>query len=121
MTQPRGADDAAESVGRVLSAVIATTSPDVVAVIWRWPRVTVRPPVDFAARGALELLLHGHDVCAGLSVPLEPPNDLCTRLINHTRGWPHWTAPGWGPPPRTGDGWADLLAGSGRAPSASSG
>jgi hypothetical protein len=61
------------------------------------------------------LILHAHDVCAGLGVPLVPPADACARLRDHTHGWPHWTGPGWRPPPTTDDPWHDLLVGSGRA------
>lgn len=106
--------EALATVSRILSAVIAAAEPDARAVIWRRPQVETRPAADFAARGALELILHGHDVCAGLGIGFEPPAGLCGRLQDHTRGWPHWTAPGWSEPPRTGDPWADLLAGSGR-------
>jgi hypothetical protein len=110
-------DDYAEAlatVGRVLSGVIAGAGPEATAVIWRRPRVEVRGPGDFAARGALEVVLHGHDVCAGLGVTFDPPPGPCARLRDHTRGWPHWETPGWSPPPTTDDPWADLLVGSGR-------
>jgi hypothetical protein len=86
--------EAVESVGRVLSGVVATTGPDVRAVIWRRPRIETRGPEDFAPRGALELLLHGHDVASGLGVAFDPPDDVCARLRDHTRGWPHWSADG---------------------------
>jgi hypothetical protein len=85
-------------------------------VIWRRPRVEVRGPEDFPARGGLELVLHGHDVCAGLGVPLRPPPAEIARLIEHTRGWPHWQAPGWRPVASGGDPWAELLAAAGRQP-----
>lgn len=113
---PRPADlvEALATVSRILSAVIAAAEPDARAVIWRRPRVETRPAADFAARGALELILHGHDVCAGLGIGFEPPAGLCGRLRDHTRGWPHWSTPGWSEPPETGDPWSDLLTGSGR-------
>lgn len=102
------------TVGRVLSGVIAGAEPTATAVIWRRPEVEVRAPADFAPRGALEVILHGHDVCAGLGVPFAPPGALCARLRDHTRGWPHWRTPGWSPPPTTDDPWADLLTRNGR-------
>jgi hypothetical protein len=92
------------------------TVPGTRAVIWRRPRVEVRGPEDFPARGGLELVLHGHDVCAGLGVPLRPPPAEIARLIEHTRGWPHWQAPGWRPVASGGDPWAELLAAAGRQP-----
>ena len=112
---PHNLVEALGAVGRVLSGVVAVADPTTRAVIWRRPTVGTGTPPDFAARGALELVLHAHDVCAGLGVPFEPPADVCARLREHTRGWPHWTSPGWSPPPATDDPWGDLLAGSGRA------
>jgi hypothetical protein len=105
--------EALETVGRVLSAVITTAEPDERAVIWR-PNVTTAPAGDFAARGALEMILHAQDVCAGLEVDLAPPSDVCERLREHTRSWPHWATPGWHALAATGDPWADLLDASGR-------
>jgi hypothetical protein len=102
------------TVCRILSGVIAAAGPDERAVIWRFPEVEVRGPGDFAPRGALELLLHGHDVAAGLGVVMEPPADVCARLIEHTRGWPHWSSPGWSPAMTTEDPWGELLRASGR-------
>jgi hypothetical protein len=104
------------AVGRVLSAVIATALPGASAVIWRRPLPEVRPASDFAARGALEMILHGHDVCAGLGVPFAPPADVCARLRDHSRDWPHWRNPGWHEAAGTDDPWDDLLAASGRQP-----
>jgi hypothetical protein len=108
--------EALETVGRVLSAVITTAELDARAVIWRWPKVTTAPASDFAARGALEMILHGQDVCAGLGVELVPPADVCERLREHTRSWPHWTTPGWHAVGRSDDAWTDLLEASGRRP-----
>ncbi|MGH9261254.1 MAG: hypothetical protein ACRD08_15410, partial [Acidimicrobiales bacterium] len=107
--------DALETVGRVLSAVIAAAEPGSRAVIWRNPRVETRGPADFAPRGALEMILHAHDVCTGLGLPFEPPTDLCSRLREHTRTWPHWGAPGWSELAVTGDAWSGLLRASGRS------
>ena len=111
---PRHYVEALETVGRVLSAVIAAAEPGTRAVLWRRPRVGTGGPSDFAARGALEMILHGHDVCAGLGVPFRPPADVCRRLRDHTRTWPHWATPGWHPLATTDDPWADLLDASGR-------
>jgi hypothetical protein len=108
--------EALETVGRVLSAVVMTAEPDARAVIWRRPKVTTAPASDFPARGALEMILHAQDVCAGLGVELAPPSDVCERLREHTRTWPHWTTPGWHALAATDDPWADLLDASGRSP-----
>jgi hypothetical protein len=106
--------EAVETAARILAAVAAATDPGVRAVIWRRPQVTTRGPDDFPPRGALELILHGHDVCSGLGVPFQPPAGLCDRLRHHTRDWPHWASPGWQALTLDGDPWADLLRASGR-------
>jgi len=106
--------EALVTVSRLLSGVVGTTPDDVRAIIWRSPQVEARPPVDFAARGALELVLHGHDVATGLGMDLTPPPDAMERLRARTRGWPHWSSPGWREPDRAGDAWAALLRASGR-------
>ena len=96
MTIGREADPArlVESLAittRVLCAVINDATPDVRSVIFRRPEILVAAPEDFAPRGAMELILHAHDVCSGLGVEFEPDPDLCHRLREHTRPWPMWT------------------------------
>lgn len=98
---------------RVLTAVVRDSGDDQRAVIFRRPQVLVARPEDFVPRGALELILHAHDVCTGLGVPFEPPADLSLRLREHTRPWPMWSI-AWNGLSRTDDPWGDLLAGSGR-------
>jgi hypothetical protein len=99
----------------VLAAVVNDAGPDVRAVIFRRPEILTASPPDFVPRGAMELILHAHDVCRGLGVPFEPPADLCYRLREHTRPWPMWTV-AWSGLGRTDDPWGDLLTGSGRRP-----
>lgn len=103
-----------EIAGRLVAGVVATTPEGTRAIIWRRPEPTLAGAADFAPRAALEMILHGHDVAAGLGVPYEPPEGLCIRLRDHTRGWPHWSSPGWSAVARTGDPWRDLLDASGR-------
>ncbi|HVM53966.1 MAG TPA: hypothetical protein VM262_12280 [Acidimicrobiales bacterium] len=98
---------------RILVAVVHDADPDVRAVIFRRPQVLTAAPEDFLPRGALELILHAHDVCVGLDVAFEPPAGLCHRLREHTRPWPMWTQ-GWNGLARTDDPWGDLLTSSGR-------
>lgn len=107
---PRDLLDGLRAVTTMLTAVIVTADPDVRAVIWHRPEAETAPPQDFAARGALELILHAHDVCVGLGVPFEPPPGLCARLFEHTRAWPFQPAV-----EATADPWADLLERSGRS------
>lgn len=98
---------------RIRAAVVNDAGPDVQAVIFRRPEVLTGAPHDFVPRGAMELILHAHDVCAGLRVAFEPPAELCYRLRGHTRPWPMWTT-AWHGLGDTHDPWNDLLAGSGR-------
>jgi hypothetical protein len=102
-----------EVATRILAGVVNDAGPDVRAVIFRWPEVLTGAPQDFLARAATELILHAHDVCAGLEVPFVPPAELCFRLREHTRPWPMWTI-AWDGLARTEDPWADLLTSSGR-------
>jgi hypothetical protein len=98
---------------RVLAAVVNDAGPDVRAIIFRRPEAIIAAPSDFVPRGAMELILHSHDVCTGLQVPFEPSPDLCSRLREHTRPWPMWTV-GWNGLSITDDPWGDLLVSSGR-------
>jgi hypothetical protein len=99
---------------RILTAVVRDSPRDQHAVIFRRPEVLVAPPEDFVPRGAIELSLHAHDVCAGLGVPFEPPADLSRRLREHTRAWPMWRVV-WDGLRTTDDPWDDLLASTGRS------
>jgi hypothetical protein len=98
---------------RLLAGVVRDAAPETRAVIFRRPSVIVGAPADFVPRGALELGLHAHDVCAGLGVPFEPTAPLAHRLREHTRPWPMWTLV-WKPLGTTDDPWRDLLTASGR-------
>jgi len=102
-----------EIATRILAAVVKDAEPDVRAVIFRRPSVLTAPPQDFLPRGALELVLHAHDVCTGLQVPFEPTAGLCHRLREHTRPWPIWTVV-WSGLGCSDDPWGDLLAASER-------
>jgi hypothetical protein len=101
--------DGLRAVNAMLSGVIAIAPPDATANIFGG-LPTVGGPADFAARGADELILHGHDVCAGLGLALDPPADVCRRLLDHTATWPGIAAV-----ERTDDPWGDLLLRSGRS------
>jgi hypothetical protein len=102
-----------EIATRVLGAVVNDAGPEVRAVIFRRPEVRTAPPSDFPPRAAMELILHAHDVCAGLQIPFEPPAGMCHRLREHTRPWSMWRLV-WDAPGHTGDPWGDLLTASGR-------
>ncbi len=101
--------DGLRAVTTMLSAVIATAPPEAEAVILRFPTVRTGRPNDFAARGALEMIVHGHDIGVGLERAFAPPAGLCGRLLRATRSWPQpvHVVP-------SDDPWADILERSGR-------
>jgi hypothetical protein len=103
--------DGLRATTTMLAAVVAAAEPDAVATIWYSPLPELRGAADFAARGALEMILHAHDVCTGLGVVFEPPADLCRRLFDHTSDWPMHPAM-----PPAADAWSALLERSGRRP-----
>lgn len=107
--------DAVDMGARILGGVVEAAPPDVRAIIFQRP-VTVAPPADFAPRGALELILHAHDVCEGLGIDFDPPREACENLRHHVRSWPFWNPDYWPPLTMTGDPWLDLLRSSHRLP-----
>ena len=98
-----------ETVCRLLVGTIEEAPPGTRAILYRRPEVTTGDRDEFAARGALELSLHTHDISTGLGVPFHPPADLAERLREAVRDWKG------GVTPRTDDPWSDLLERSGRA------
>jgi hypothetical protein len=106
---PNDLVDGLRAATSMLSAVIAAADPDEQAVIGLWPYALNGRPADFAARGALEMILHAHDACTGLAVEFDPPRELCLRLRDTARDWP-----GQAQLPPTDDPWSDLLERSGR-------
>lgn len=104
-----------EIAARLLIAVVRDAAADAGtrAVLFRRPEVLLGAPEDFVPRAGTELILHAHDVCAGLGVPFEPRPELARRLREHTRPWPMWTV-AWDGLGETDDPWGDLLTGSGR-------
>jgi hypothetical protein len=106
--------EALSTATRILTAVVAAADPGTRAIIWRRPQPETRPPADFVPRGAFELILHAHDVCAGLGVAFAPPDDLCERLVGHTIDWPMWEVAGWTHLPAGSRRWSDLRRATGR-------
>jgi len=102
--------DGLRAATTMLSAVIEAGDPNVEAAIGLWPFALNGRPADFAARGALEMILHAHDVCTGLGVAFDPPRELCRRLRDTAQDWP-----GQAQLRPTDDPWTDLLERSGRA------
>jgi hypothetical protein len=44
-------------------------------------------PEGFAAMACVEALVHGHDVAQGLGLALDPPREVCARVL--ARMFPH--------------------------------
>ena len=101
-----------EMGARILGAVVAETPKDASALLFQNPP-TIGIAADFAPRGALELIIHAHDVCSGLGVEFEPPRHACENLRQHVKGWPFWGTY-WPALSLEGDPWTDLLQSSRR-------
>ncbi|HET6290438.1 MAG TPA: hypothetical protein VFG15_27285, partial [Amycolatopsis sp.] len=101
--------------GGILGATLRTADPDVRAY-----HPSGRADLEgFAGMGCVEVLVHGEDMARGLDVTLDPPRDICSRVL--TRMFPEvdaadvdpWTALLWatarvdlpGRPSRTGWQW----------------
>ncbi|MFD5824687.1 maleylpyruvate isomerase family mycothiol-dependent enzyme [Lentzea sp. NPDC060358] len=69
--------------GRVLSSVVRTTAPSARA----YHPTGVAGPAHFAGMGCVEVLVHGEDIARGLGLALDPPRDVCARVL--TRMFPH--------------------------------
>ncbi|CRK57304.1 Ribosomal-protein-alanine acetyltransferase [Alloactinosynnema sp. L-07] len=91
-----------ETCGALLTAMTRTTPPDVRA----YHVYGVSDPEGFAAMGIVETLVHLHDLGQTLGFPVEPPAELCDRVLRRLfRNAPTDT-----------DRWATLLWACGRAP-----
>lgn len=98
--------DALAAACATFSAVLAVTPPAVTAT----DGVAALAVGDWAARGAYELLVHGHDIAAGLGGTIDPPDALCAWILSSPDLWMVDRA-------RAESGarpWAQLLLGSGR-------
>lgn len=82
----------------ILSAAVRTATSSVRA----YHPTGMADPEGFAGMGCVEALVHGEDIARGLGVALDPPRDLCTRVL--ARMFPHTSAEITGTDP-----WAALL------------
>jgi Mycothiol maleylpyruvate isomerase N-terminal domain len=64
--------------GGMLAAAVRTASPDGLG----WHPHGFFTPVGFAAIGAAEGLVHGHDIAAGLSMAWSPKQQLCEQVLS---------------------------------------
>ncbi len=97
---PAGLLQVLEACGALLTAVVATTAPQVRA----FHGFGAADPEGFAAMGVVETLVHTHDIAAGLGLDWEPPAELCDRVLY--RLFPD--------APTATDRWATLLWATGR-------
>jgi hypothetical protein len=91
----------AEAGGRILTATVRTAPPHIRA----YHPTGMADPEGFAGLGCIEALAHGHDIAQGLGLALDPPRDVCTRLL--TRMFP-------AADPADADPWTALLWATGR-------
>jgi hypothetical protein len=73
----------AEAGGRMLTAMVRVTPPHVRA----YHPSGMADPAGFAGMGCVEALVHGHDITQGLGLTLDPPRDVCGRVLS--RMFPH--------------------------------
>lgn len=71
--------------GGVLSAAVRAAAPSVRA----YHPSGMAEPAGFAAMGCVEALIHGADLARGVGIALDPPRDLCARVL--ARLFPHTT------------------------------
>lgn len=111
-SSPEAFIEGAEIGTRILAGVVQTTPAHVRALLFR-NCGTIGAAADFLPRGALELVLHAHDVCAGLGVAFDPPKEACEHLRAHVADWPFWGSY-WPTLRMDGDAWDDLLISTAR-------
>jgi hypothetical protein len=63
--------------GGILASTVRTTSTEVRA----YHPTGMADPEGFAAMGCAEALVHGQDITQGLGVNLDPPPDVCARVL----------------------------------------
>ncbi|WP_433334251.1 maleylpyruvate isomerase N-terminal domain-containing protein [Spirillospora sp. CA-294931] len=74
---PEGLTQVLEASGALLVAMVRTTPPEVRA----HHVFGVSDPEGFAAMGAVETLVHTHDLAEGLGLVWTPPAGLCARVL----------------------------------------
>jgi hypothetical protein len=63
--------------GRVLASMVRTSGPHVRA----YHPAGMADPEGFAGLGCYEALLHGNDIAQGFGLSLDPPRDVCRRVL----------------------------------------
>lgn len=76
-TTPEELREVVRVSGGLLAAAVRTASPDSIG----WHPHGYFTPAGFAAIGAAEGLVHGHDIAAGLNLSWSPDPRLCERVL----------------------------------------
>jgi hypothetical protein len=100
---PEGLLQVFEATGAMLAAMVAASPADPTGD--QQPFGVADPDRFAAAVGVAEVLLHSHDVCAGLGAGFQPPGGLCRRVLGRL-------FPG---APTDAEPWRTLLWATGRA------
>ena len=66
-----------EASGRLLSSVVRAANP----TDRGFHPFGLADAEGTAGMGCIELLVHGSDIAAGLSLPFDPPSDICTWIL----------------------------------------
>ncbi|MFB9236249.1 hypothetical protein ACFFWC_11935 [Plantactinospora siamensis] len=74
---PAGLLQVFETCAALLAAMVAATPPDRLS----FHNYGASDPAGFAAMGVVEVLVHMHDVAAGLGLTWSPPADLCAVAL----------------------------------------
>jgi hypothetical protein len=90
------------ATGGLLGAAARTTAAGVLS----WHPYGMAGPVDFCAMGAVEAIVHTHDIAQGLDIEWQAPGWLASRVLMHLFG----RAAG------PSDSWHSLLVATGRVP-----
>jgi hypothetical protein len=98
---PAGLLEVVDACGALLSAMVRAAPPHTRS----YHIFGLADPEGFAAMGVVEVLVHTHDMAAGLGVPWQPPDDLCERT--RARLFPDVSP--------ADSGWQTLLWATGRA------
>lgn len=86
LAPPAGVLDFVDAAGRILTIVVRASPPDLRA----FHPHGIADPEGFAGMACVEALIHGHDIATGLGLSLDPPMDVCERVL--ARMFPHYVA-----------------------------
>jgi uncharacterized protein (TIGR03083 family) len=99
-TTPTEVLEFAATAAGLLAAAVRTTPPSARA----YHPTGMTDPEGFAGMGCVEALVHGEDIARGLGVAVDPPRDLCSRVL--ARMFPQASAESADLDPWTGLLWA---------------